>query len=97
MDRTAIIKSCLEERKENLKQLQEKYNNIDFECEKAFFEEEMYQTLLERHSSKYSKTFSDKKEAYKEKTDALDKEKETRKYDMKILEKEIDYLESLFK
>lgn len=74
-----------------------KYNNIDFECEKAFFEEEMYQTLLERHSSKYSKTFSDKKEAYKEKTDALDKEKETLKYDMKILEKEIDYLESLFK
>ena len=38
MDRTAIIKSCLEERKENLKQLQEKYTNLDFECEKAFFE-----------------------------------------------------------
>lgn len=97
MDRTAIIKSCLEERKENLKQLQEKYANLDFECEKAFFEGGMYQTLLERHSSKYSKTFSDKKEAYKEKTDALDKEKETLKYDIKILEKEIDYLESLLK
>lgn len=95
MDRTAIIKSCLDERKENLKQLQEKYANLDFECEKAYFEEGMYQKLSERHGSNYSKTFSDKKTTYREKTDALEKENESLKYDIKILEKEIEYLEEL--
>ena len=95
MDRTPIIKSCLEERKENLKQLQEKYASLDFECEKAFFEEGMYQKLSERHGSNYSKTFSDKKATYIEKTDTFEKEKKSLKYDIKILEKEIEYLEEL--
>lgn len=93
MDRIAIIKSCLEERRENLKHLQEKYANLDFECEKAFFEERMYQKLSERHGSNYSKTFSDKKTTYREKTDSLENKNESLKYDIKILE--IEYLEEL--
>mgnify|MGYP004467298947 CR=1 FL=1 len=95
MDRTPIIKSCLEERKENLKQLQEKYSQLETDCEKAFIEEKMYEKLLERYGSGYTDTFSDKQKTYKEKRDAFEKEIASLKYEIKILEKEIEYLEEL--
>ena len=57
----------------------------------------MYQILSERHGSNYSKTFSDQKAKYREKTDAFEKKNESLKYDIKIVEKEIEYLEELLK
>ena len=57
----------------------------------------MYQKLSERHGSNYSKTFSDQKAKYREKTDAFEKKNESLKYDIKSVEKEIEYLEELLK
>ena len=95
MDTQAIIKSCLDDRKVSLEQLQGKYKQLNFDAEKAFFEESMYLKLGERHSSKYRQTFLNKQQLCKEKVAMCEQEKEPIEKEIKVLEKEIEYLEEL--
>lgn len=97
MNNSEILKSCLDDRKATLSQLQEKYNQLDSECEKSFFEEGMYINLEKRCIPRYKEAFSKKKQLSKEKVDKLDSQKEQLKEEITILEKEIEYLEELMK
>ena len=96
MSTVEIKKACLEERRAKKEKLQKEFSQLDFECEKAFFEESMYIKLEERHSLKYREDFSEKQQLCKQRVDNFEKEKEQLKKEIGILEREIEYLEELF-
>lgn len=84
---------CLDDRKAKLEELKKELDQLEIDYSKANFEEDMYARLKESCGSQYRSTFAEKHDESMKNVDELEEKKKKLQTDIKIIEREIDYIE----
>ena len=84
---------CLDDRKAKLEELKKELDQLEIDYSKANFEEDIYARLKESSGSQYHPTFAEKHDESMKNVDALEEKKKKLQTDIKIIEREIDYIE----
>lgn len=87
-----VWKLCLDDRTAKLEELKKELVQLDIDCSKANFEEDMYARLKESGGSQYHPAFTEKHDESMKNVDELEEKKKKLQTDMQILQKEIDYI-----
>ena len=90
-----VWKLCLDDRTAKLEELKKELEQLEIDYKKAEFEEDMYARLKENAGSQYRPTFTEKHDKSMKNVDGLEEKKENLQNDIKIIEKEIDYINNL--
>ncbi len=90
-----VWKLCLDDRTAKLEELKKELEQLEIDYKKAEFEEDMYARLKENAGSQYRPTFTEKHDKSMKNVDGLEEKKEKLQNDIKIIEKEIDYINNL--
>lgn len=88
---------CLDDRKAKLEELKKELDQLEIDYSKANFEEDMYARLKESCGSQYHTAFTEKHDESMKNVDELEEKKKKLQTDIKIIEREIDYINSLMK
>lgn len=88
---------CLDDRKNRLEELKREIEQLETDYRKAEFEEDMYARLKDKCDSRYRKDFAEKHDKSMKNVDELEEKKKKIQNDIKIIEREIDYIENLLK
>ena len=91
MTRREIIQLCFGERQSKIENLQKQLKEFDEECEKLEFEENMYYHL-KNYNPHYSSVYEQKQEENLKRTEELETKNKEIQEDIKILQREIDYI-----
>ena len=92
-----VWKLCLGDRTAQLEELKKELAQLVIDYKKASFEEDMYAHLKENSGSQYRPTFAEKHNESMENVDELEKKEKKLEIDIKVLEREIDYINNLLK
>lgn len=92
-----VKKACLDARKAEYEQLKNKMEQIEFKYDKAEFEEDMYYTLKDKCSTRYREAFAEKHDTFEKSLKELAEIKKNIKMKIEIIEREMEYIESLLK
>lgn len=92
-----VWKLCLDDRTVKFEELKKELGQLEIDYRKAEFEEDMYARLKENAGSQYRPTFTEKHDKSMKNVDGLEKKKEKLQNDIKIIEREIDYINNLMK
>ena len=84
---------CLDDRKAKLEELKKEIDKLEIDHCKANFEEDMYARLKESSGSQYHTAFTEKHDESMKNVDELEEKKKKLQTDIKIIEREIDYIE----
>lgn len=88
---------CLNDRKNRVEELKTELEQLDVDYRKAEFEEDMYARLKESAGAQYRPSFAEKHDKSMENVDELEVKKKKLQTDIKIIEREIDYINNLLK
>ena len=94
MTNQEAFKLCLDERISKREELSKELDKITVSYEKALREEHMYHHLTSGMGTRYQNMFNEKHQCSQENVDKLSNEKETLEKELRILQIEIDYLET---
>lgn len=97
MTNKEAFKLCLDDRIAKREQLTKELEEITIAFEKVNREEHMYYYLVTHRGNTYKELFSNKHEISQENENKLREEKETIEKELKLLEIEIEYLETQVK
>ena len=92
-----VWKLCLDDRTVKFEELKKELGQLEIDYRKAEFEEDMYARLKENAGSQYRPTFTEKHDKSMKNVDGLEEKKEKLQNDIKIIEREIDYINNLMK
>lgn len=95
MNQNELYQMCLEGRKVQQEKFKKELEELDIEYKRAEFEEDMYNDLTKR--GRHRDVFSEKHSASMKKVDELATSKDGLEKQLKILEIEIEYIESKMK